>query len=468
MNWTGGRLRRHAEINGKSRKQTFGKPSAAPKGPHQITLFHSLEKRQTRGKGGDEGHNTDIEVRENVDQLAHPHPPSTTDAPPNPYDRLERMKRQLLEQNDWGAVEAARPVQVDFTPQEDLARFGKRRRLTGNDHERIGASTMGRPRGREFVRPEGNIPGDIEIKINGRRVGQQNIIPHQQDIPVSTSSQSMLLNESSIGSNQELETLDSLQNSVARSESRLSVLSESSYLRELSSAPEGFQPVLVDEGLPMLPAEPSDSMDWVSEPVLDPMHSTESSSIIPQPESPVRKRFTIDDQALADRQGRFMISSPVPMPSSQSVYANQQIPGLHGETYQGSSPEFASQPESRLNFLSQLDHITGPAMTTWLPSPHPGTQHSESNKAVSGTSIPQIRSRSDFAWMANREENGRPLRIYGQSVVFSDWQGEKEALLRELDREGKNLDLSGHTLDSFASGEAGLFHSRHRYPYDRF
>lgn len=54
MNWTGGRLRRHSQINSKTRKQTFGNTSAASKGhaPHQITLFNSFAKQQDEKKRG--------------------------------------------------------------------------------------------------------------------------------------------------------------------------------------------------------------------------------------------------------------------------------------------------------------------------------------------------------------------------------------------------------------------------------
>lgn len=60
MNWTGGRLRRHSQINSKARKQTFGNTSAASKGhgPHQITLFNSFAKQQDAEKRGNLKHST--------------------------------------------------------------------------------------------------------------------------------------------------------------------------------------------------------------------------------------------------------------------------------------------------------------------------------------------------------------------------------------------------------------------------
>lgn len=53
MNWTGGRLRRHSEINSKARKQNFGKARktgtcSKGSGPHQITLFRSKLQDQER------------------------------------------------------------------------------------------------------------------------------------------------------------------------------------------------------------------------------------------------------------------------------------------------------------------------------------------------------------------------------------------------------------------------------------
>ncbi|KAL5336148.1 hypothetical protein BJX70DRAFT_291990 [Aspergillus crustosus] len=469
MNWTGGRLRRHSEINGKSRKQIFGKSSAPTKGPHQITLFNSLSRDQNVKKSGTLG---DTANRDN--RASHPQPPpSTGNAPPDPPNRLEKMKRQLLEQDDWGAVGAARPVQVDFTAQEDLERFGKRRRLTMNDHERLNMSTMARPRGHEGVHLEGIMPENLEIKINGRRIGDNDVQTNESNKPVSTSSQSMLLDENSFCSSHKADALDSPQNSAARSASMLSTLSDSSYLRELSTALGRSNVSSLNQGLSNPAPEDlvhndfSDLMEGVSDqPVLEPMLSTDSSSIMAQPESPVRKRFTIDDQEIANRQGRFMVSSPVPRPlASQPLFMNQQILGQRDEACL-SSPEPASQPGSAFDIRGQRDSIAGPSMATWLPRAHPSTQRSGSHQAVAGPSSPRNRDHTDFPWMANREWNAPQVTISGQPVVAGESQAGKEAL-RDLAREDMGLDLRRRALEDYASGEAGSPYSRHRYPFDQ-
>ncbi|KAL4866791.1 hypothetical protein BDV12DRAFT_198885 [Aspergillus spectabilis] len=465
MNWTGGHLRRHSEINGKLRKQTFGKSSASAKGPHQITIFSSLTRHNNAGESERLSNTTDSKNR-----VSHPQPPPNAagNASLNPPNRLERMKRQLLEQDDWGAVGAARPVQVDFTSRKDLERFGKRRRLTKNDHERLSTSTTARPGGHEEDYLGDDIPENLEIKINGRRIGQQDVNTHEEDKPVSTSSQSMLLDENSLGSYSKAETLESVQNSAARSASKLSILSDSSYLRESPKAPGGSDVFLATQRLPIpFHRDASDSMEWVSdEPAFEPMQSTESSSIIPQPEPPVRKRFTIDDQAIADSQGRFMVSPPVSMPTtSQLLYTDQRMPSLWGEAFP-SSPRPASQTSSRLDNQGQHDDITGPSMTTWLPETHPGTQRSRSSQAATGTSIPRVRGHTDGWWMTNRGENQRLVNIYGQPVAFGDSQADTEGL-RELDLDGMDVDLSGHILDGFASGEDVSAYPRLRDPFDR-
>ncbi|KAJ0423645.1 hypothetical protein BJY00DRAFT_309884 [Aspergillus carlsbadensis] len=177
MNWTGGRLRRHSGPNDKTRKQVFKRPTAASKGPHQITLFNSLAKAHDTDKRCSESSNA-------ASQMAPPPPPSPATNTLNtrtqePSTRLGQIKRQLLETIDWGVIGAARPVQVSFTPQEELERFGKRRRLTVKDHERLNTSTvamgMARPRlPDKDISLGGSLGENLEIRMDGRRIGQGN------------------------------------------------------------------------------------------------------------------------------------------------------------------------------------------------------------------------------------------------------------------------------------------------------
>ncbi|KAL3453247.1 hypothetical protein BJX65DRAFT_302164 [Aspergillus insuetus] len=178
MNWTGGRLRRHSGPNDKTRKQVFKRPTTASKGPHQITLFNGIAKAHGSENRGSETSNAAGQMTRNPPSQ----PPLSATNTSNtrtqePSTRLGQIKKQLLETTDWGVIGAARPVQVSFTPQEELERFGKRRRLTGKDHERLNTSTVAMgmarpsPRDRE-IRMGGGLVENLEIRMDGQGNGR--------------------------------------------------------------------------------------------------------------------------------------------------------------------------------------------------------------------------------------------------------------------------------------------------------
>ncbi|KAF7173616.1 hypothetical protein CNMCM6106_007686 [Aspergillus hiratsukae] len=117
-----------------------------------------------------------------------------------PPDRIEDIKRQLLQATDWAAVGAARPLKISFTPVEEVEHFGKRRRLTEADRKRL--TTMEQralPPGFTKTRktPRQNMSSDLpviealEIQINGRRCHAGAGIPKERQ--ENFSSQPMLL-----------------------------------------------------------------------------------------------------------------------------------------------------------------------------------------------------------------------------------------------------------------------------------
>ena len=54
--------------------------------------------------------------------------------------RLKTLKRRLLQDPDWAAVAAARPLKVTFAQAQEAEHFGKRRRLTETDRKRSSAT----------------------------------------------------------------------------------------------------------------------------------------------------------------------------------------------------------------------------------------------------------------------------------------------------------------------------------------
>ncbi|OGM41910.1 hypothetical protein ABOM_009795 [Aspergillus bombycis] len=189
MNWTGGRLHRHSTANApKHKRQAVRKPS---QGPQQVTLFHNFT--QTKALAPDE---QAPNVRDNQTGHQKQSPSILTSLSPNhqsPKDstRLERIKRQLLAKPDWAAVSAARPLKITFPQLEELAQFGKRRRLTEVDRRRLDKSNSQVSYGerslfrRGFRKNEtsseaGTIDG-LEIRINGKKAGVDQV-PTFEDI----------------------------------------------------------------------------------------------------------------------------------------------------------------------------------------------------------------------------------------------------------------------------------------------
>ena len=112
-------------------------------------------------------------------------------------------KQRFLQSSDWAAVSLSCPLDIKFTPAEEVEQFGKRRKLNEADHKRLstqaGRITQGRFQSRINARrrsPERDTSSlnRIQIHIDGRLA-----CPHPgsdvspEIVPNRGSSQSMLL-----------------------------------------------------------------------------------------------------------------------------------------------------------------------------------------------------------------------------------------------------------------------------------
>lgn len=82
------------------------------------------------------------------------------------------MKRRLLQEPDWAAVSAARPLEIAFTSAHEAEHFGKRRKLTETDRKRLSA-TYGNQTTLAFSKSHYwkdrvNPLDQIQIKITGQ------------------------------------------------------------------------------------------------------------------------------------------------------------------------------------------------------------------------------------------------------------------------------------------------------------
>jgi hypothetical protein len=96
--------------------------------------------------------------------------------PADSTGRLDNLKRRLLQDPDWAAVSAARPLEIAFTSAHEAEHFGKRRRLTETDRKRLSAThgnqtILAVPKSR-YWKDRDNPLDQIQIKITGQ--------PHSQ------------------------------------------------------------------------------------------------------------------------------------------------------------------------------------------------------------------------------------------------------------------------------------------------
>ncbi|GFF83951.1 hypothetical protein IFM47457_06315 [Aspergillus lentulus] len=213
MNWTGGRLQRHSNNRSsnlaRNQKQKFAKSrlrstkdSRQAPSPLEFAKFGTtLQAKSTGDETQRHGLASQTTANPSLSRLAGDSSVCSEQVNNSqPHNRIEHIKRQLLETTDWAAVGAARPLKISFTPVEEVEQFGKRRRLTEADRTRI-AAVEHRAVPSEFTKsrraPRQNITSDrlgiegLEIKINGRRChAGEDILKERHE---NLSSQPMLL-----------------------------------------------------------------------------------------------------------------------------------------------------------------------------------------------------------------------------------------------------------------------------------
>lgn len=392
---------------------------------------------------------------------------------------LDGIKRQLLKETDWAAVSAARPLKMTFTPLEELERFGKRRRLTDADRRRLASSntrlftpefTIPRARQREDTVSEAGAVGDMDIRINAHRSDARLIKKGSQGVSLNNeSSQPMLLDrEESEHPAQDSGAKTSWSRTNRRrtsSRSSCSLLTSdkasacSNYSKRASS--QFLYPASES------PAISPSSRNRSTETCIDGystgyrQYSERSSGCRSESRFhdfpfqqqaqyiPTQRRFTIDDQVLAEKEGMLNISSDVLGQRSTTTTTTQHtsppqkqdqvVPNRHRMDY----IPLENKSKSGLQVLTtdmQSSSSTTNQFSSWLPEPRYHIQRSlkpeRKPKLATGSgsgswvsSFPNKLSRSQYhenptSSPADRASVGRqstsPIKIYGQSIVFLD------------------------------------------------
>jgi hypothetical protein len=270
--------------------------------------------------------------------------------------------------------------------------------------------------GRISSADEGNAPNIPFLGQLGRGFSGRLPSIDERTSPNMVSSQSMLLDyEASIGSNNRESAQDSFAsiNSAGRSVS-LSMLSDASQLCYVPDVPGMFKGSDPRGIIPHLEGT-SRSMEWVPEEPVEQWRSQESSSIIPLPTSPVRRRFTIDDQADAEREGRFMHPSAVAGPPTVQEYGESfEAPFLYSPSRPADSltrRNDAMEPPSRQPDYPQF---------SWLPDPGRSMHRTESNGLNARSPMASIRDDRRSTNFSRLSRDVAPMTIFGQPVSFQD------------------------------------------------
>ncbi|KAJ6016238.1 hypothetical protein N7540_010829 [Penicillium herquei] len=202
MNWTGGQLHRHSRSGGlsKNQKQKFAKSRLTRnKTPGEAIEFHGFPNLPFSQRDKRDTAEADQNVNSVAFQSAKVFPSSTAEQ--------SSLKRCLLQQSDWAAVSVARPLDINFTSATESARFGKRRKLTEVDRERLSIRHGDQSLLQDYkfrknavgtVERESDL-GQIQVRIDGHLAGSN--FGDTQTPTTHLSSHSMLLdNENAISS----------------------------------------------------------------------------------------------------------------------------------------------------------------------------------------------------------------------------------------------------------------------------
>lgn len=270
--------------------------------------------------------------------------------------RLDTLKHRLLQDPDWAAVSAARPLEITFAPAEEIERFGKRRKLNDNDRKRLSAaygsnSQLSLLKSRETNALWNTDLDQVQIRINGRPVGMQQS-DSQGMTTTNTSSQSMLL---------DYEETPNIPSSVPAkkpwipSPHRLSLqpnFGHASRRFETPISPPPRMPAFEDVGsikrrvTPVLERYPFADTNiehgrGVSE------RSVTLSPSVPDSPRPRRRHYTSHDQALTEQ---IMAEERAQPPEFEPSRSSLGIPGA--------SPH-----------LLTTDTLPYPIASSWLPQP---------------------------------------------------------------------------------------------------
>lgn len=357
--------------------------------------------------------------------------------PTQALSRLDRIRRQLLDTDDWAGIAATRPVKMSFTPTQELERFGKRRKLTEADHDRLVPSgragpvdqSMSHDRTRRAPSEFGTI-GDVDIRTHGARVNT-GYPGSEQSRRNNESSQPMLLDHGESDC-MDQDSPGQVCDEWDRERTHTSLLLSS------NEGPPGLS----------LSKQPSSSMSSrISSPGRSLSQSNEktrfidrSSFLIGNAEQPGRslvrsspglhhpmpqplRRFTIDNQVAAELEAESnAVGASVNMPHYQGPYENDI-------TNSYTTSKFQSELMQGLELTAPDTQSTSSNQCSgWLPEPRHQIQRFVGQETQRDTlSVATPPNMVDYGRKALDEPGSRtnnmghcisPVKLFGQTVAL--------------------------------------------------
>ncbi|KAJ5593991.1 uncharacterized protein N7459_000199 [Penicillium hispanicum] len=432
MNWTGGQLRRHSARQGvlsKTQRQNFAKSRqlANSRTSGSSTPFCGFPSLSIPPGGlGAVAEAQTQTINLTTSPLSETHPL-------NQSSRSGILKHRLLQNPDWAAVSAARPLEIAFAPVEETERFGKRRRLNETDRRRLSAShneeapvgTLQRlftsRRGDHAAEQSVNL-GQLKIRINGKPAGLRSSDSRGMTMTTNPhSSQSMLLDHEQSASIHHMDTDGneaintwrlnriSLPPSYGRTSFQLGMSRD-----DAPNTPTVKNLHFVDSSLPrasnlgsLIPnSQPYDAQPGSSQrtsPAEDFSHNAATSSIQERP------HFTIDDQEIAEKMGLTITPESVRRPDCESVNSPREMLApsptliITDAFPENKSSSWLSRPH-RLSY-SRSPHLS--PRDTKLPG---SEAHDSFYPGVSTVSQQSVRNGSSTV----------PVKIFGQIVSLKN------------------------------------------------
>ena len=362
---------------------------------------------------------------------------TANEKPAQALSRLGRIKRQLLDTNDWAGIAATRPVKMSFTPTQELERFGKRRKLTEADHDRLvpsgktGHFDLSMSHERTPRAPsEFGTTGDVNIRIHGAPVNTQ-YPTSKQCRRNNESSQPMLLDRV------EPDCMD--QGSPGRIyDERDRERTHSSLLLSSNECPRIMS--LLKQASSFMPSRTGSPERSVSQSNDETSFIDRSSSLIRHSKQPSRSlvssspglyhpmpqplwRFTIDDQVAAELEAESnAVGTSIYMPHYQEPYEN-------GITNSYTTSKF------QFELMQGLGHTAPDTQSTlsnqcsgWLPEPRHQIQRFVGQETQRDTSYVATPPNLVDYGRSIRDEPGprtnnmghcvSPVKLFGQTVAI--------------------------------------------------